>query len=84
MDAAAVTRYVVGEAAALLAYHTPHTKWQTGKGGKNQFAIRSNAQEVVTALSSEQGLERPQLLQSGPYPITHSDSSSWHGNICLQ
>ena len=51
-----------GEAAALLAYHIPYTEWQTEKGGKK--FIRSNAQEEVNSLSSEQPLERPRLLQS--------------------
>lgn len=79
----AVTRNVFGEAAASLAYHTPHTRRQTEQGGGNQFAIRSD-QGQVNALSSERALERPRVLQRGPYTITRSDSRSWHGNVCLQ
>ena len=65
-----MTRCVVGEAAALIAYHTPHTLWQTEKGGK--INLPSDQIRVAQARTGVALLNRHKNIGRGRSPLKNT------------
>jgi len=80
----AVTRCVVGKAAASLAYDTRNCCNGTYRKRKPQVAIRSNAQNHYTFEFRTSIRATPMIASEWSINHTCRGSNSWHGNIQLQ